>query len=36
MLEYLAYAVFLVVMLGCLLYVMSSLETEEAPRDPKQ
>jgi len=36
MLEYLGYTVFLVVMLGCLLYVMSSLETEGAPEDPKR
>jgi hypothetical protein len=30
MLQYLAYALFGVVMIGCLLYVMSALETEEA------
>jgi hypothetical protein len=36
MLEYLAYALFVVLMIGCLLYVMSTLETEGAPRDPKQ
>jgi hypothetical protein len=36
MLEYLAYALFGVVMIGCLGYVMSSLETEGVPRDPKQ
>ena len=38
MLEYLAYAFFGIVMIGCLLYVMGSLETEEAtsstPPDP--
>jgi len=38
MLEYLAYALFGVVMVGCLLCVMDSLETEEAtssmPPDP--
>jgi hypothetical protein len=33
MLEYLAYAVFLVVMIGCLLYIMNSLETEGASGD---
>jgi hypothetical protein len=36
MLEFLAYAVFFVLMLGCLCYIMSSLETEEAPRDSSQ
>jgi hypothetical protein len=35
MLEYLAYALFAVIMIGCLLYVVSSLGTEETPRDPK-
>jgi len=30
-LEYLGYAVFGVLMIGCLAYVMSALETEEAP-----
>jgi len=36
MLEYLEYAVFLIVMIGCLLYVMSSLETEGSPKDPNR
>jgi hypothetical protein len=36
MLEFLAYVVFFVLMLGCLRYIMSSLETEEAPRDRSQ
>jgi hypothetical protein len=36
MLEFLAYVVFFVLMFGCLLYIMSSLETEEAPRDRGQ
>jgi hypothetical protein len=36
MLEYLAYALFVVVMIGCLHYVMRSLETERTPRDPKR
>jgi hypothetical protein len=31
MLEYVAYALFAVTMIGCLYYVVSSLETEEAP-----
>ena len=31
--EVLAYAVFFVLMFGCLLYIMNSLETEEAPKD---
>jgi hypothetical protein len=29
LLQYLAYALFGVVMIGCLLYVMSAMETEE-------
>jgi hypothetical protein len=33
MLEVLAYAVFFVLMFGCLLYIMNSLETEETPKD---
>jgi hypothetical protein len=33
MLEFIAYIVFFVLMFGCLLYIMSSLETEEVPRD---
>jgi hypothetical protein len=33
MLEYLAYAVFLVAVFGCLYYIMNSLESEG---DPKQ
>ena len=36
MLEYLAYALFGVLMIGCLGYVMRSLETEGTPRDPKR
>jgi hypothetical protein len=36
MLEYLAYALFVVLVIGCLGYVMRSLETEEAPPDQKQ
>jgi hypothetical protein len=36
MLEYLAYALFVVLMIVCLGYVMRSLETEKAPPDPKQ
>jgi len=36
MVEYLVYAVFIVVVIGCLLYVVNSLETEEPPREPKQ
>lgn len=36
MLEFLAYIVFFVLMVGCLLYIMSSLETEEVPRDRRQ
>jgi hypothetical protein len=35
MLEYLAYALFVALMIGCLGYVMRSLETEEAPPDRK-
>jgi len=35
MLEYLGYAAFLILMFGCLRYVMSSLETGETPDDPK-
>ena len=31
MLEYFAYAVFLVAVLGCLYYIMSSLESEGPP-----
>jgi hypothetical protein len=30
MLEYLAYALFGIVMIGCIFYVMRALETEEA------
>ena len=33
MAEVLAYAVFFVLMFGCLWYIMNSLETEEAPKD---
>ena len=33
MLESLAYAAFLVVMVACLLYVMRALETEEMPAE---
>jgi hypothetical protein len=36
MLEYLTYAVFLVAVFGCLVYVMNSLETEGPPVDPQQ
>jgi hypothetical protein len=35
MLDYLEYALFVVLMIGCLGYVMRSLETEEAPPDRK-
>jgi hypothetical protein len=35
MLEYLGYALFGVVMIGCLLYIMNALETDEPPT-PKQ
>jgi hypothetical protein len=31
MLEYLGYALFGVVMIGCLLYIMNALETDEPP-----
>ena len=38
--EYLGYAAFGVLMIGCLAYIMSALETEEAPpprrHGPKQ
>ena len=33
MLEYLGYAVFLVLIFGCLYYIMNSLETEDASQD---
>jgi hypothetical protein len=33
MLEYLAYALFAIIMVVCLVYVMRSLETEERPPD---
>jgi hypothetical protein len=33
MLEFLGYAVFFVLMFGCLWYIMISLESEEAPED---
>jgi hypothetical protein len=36
MLEYLAYAAFLIAVFVCLVYVMSSLETEEPPKGPQQ
>jgi hypothetical protein len=40
MLEYLAYALFGVVMIGCLVYIINALETEEPPKskrpDPKK
>jgi hypothetical protein len=36
MLDYLAYALFIVLLIGCLGYIMRSLETEGTPRDPKQ
>jgi hypothetical protein len=32
MFEYLGYALFVVVMIGCLLFVINSLETKETPR----
>jgi hypothetical protein len=35
MLEYLAYAVFLIAVFGCLLYVMNSLESE-GPSGPQK
>ena len=35
-LEYIAYALFLVLIIGCLAYVMRSLETEETPPDQRQ
>jgi hypothetical protein len=35
MLEYLGYAFFAVVMIGCLVYVMRALETEDHPPDTK-
>jgi hypothetical protein len=35
MLEYLVYALFVVPAIGCLFYVMSALESEETPPDPK-
>jgi hypothetical protein len=35
MLEYLGYALFGVLMIGCLAYVMNALETDEAP-NPKR
>ena len=31
MFDYLAYALFAIIMIGCLYYVASSLETEETP-----
>ena len=36
MLEYLAYALFIILMIACLGYVMRSLETEEAFPDHRQ
>jgi hypothetical protein len=36
MLEFLAYAAFLVAVFGCLYYIMNSLETEGPPEGPKQ
>ena len=35
MLEYLAYGAFFIVMFGCLVYIMNSLETEGGPEDGK-
>ena len=35
MLEYLGYALFGAAMIGCLLYIMNALETDE-PSSPKQ
>ena len=36
MLEYLAYGAFFIAMLGCLRYIMNSLETAGAPEDRKR
>ena len=36
MLAYLEYVLFVVLMIGCLFYVMSGLEDEETPSDPKR
>jgi len=36
MLEYLAYALFVALMIGCFGYIMRALETEEAPPDQKR
>lgn len=36
MFEYLGYAAFLVLIFGCLYYIMNSLETEGAPEDRKR
>ena len=36
MLEYLEYAAFLIAVFGCLYYIMNSLETEDAPKDPER
>ena len=40
MLEYLAYALFGFVMIGCLVYIINALETDEPPNskgpDPKE
>ena len=36
MFDYLAYVLFAVLMIACLRYVVSSLETEEAPPDQKK
>jgi hypothetical protein len=33
MLEFVVYAMFFVLMFGCLWYIMDSLETEGAPED---
>jgi hypothetical protein len=35
MLEFLAYGLFAVCVIGCLAYVMSALETEEPPSEEK-
>ena len=36
MLEFLAYALFFVLVFACLRYIMSSLETEETPKDRRK
>jgi hypothetical protein len=36
MLMYLAYALFAIVMIGCLVYIMSAFDTEEPPIPKRQ